>query len=47
MVAQAAFGSREQLFVRIVSSVPLHELWRDEGFQSVMENIAALGLWKT
>ena len=44
-VAQAVSGSREQLFVRIASEIPLEQLWRDAGFRSVAERVAELGLW--
>lgn len=44
-LAQAACGSREQLFVRIASETPFEQLWREPGFQSVMESVASLGLW--
>ncbi len=44
-VAQAAYGSREQLFIRITSLQTLEILWRDPGFQRVMEGVAALGLY--
>ncbi|MES2697363.1 MAG: exosortase-associated EpsI family protein [Verrucomicrobiota bacterium] len=44
-LAQAMHGSREQLFVRIASDVPLDELWRNGDFQTVMAQVAALGLW--
>jgi hypothetical protein len=44
-LAQAAYGSREQLFVRIASTTPLDELWQDRDFQTVMERVAELGLW--
>jgi hypothetical protein len=44
--AQAAYGSREQLFVRIASSMPLEQLWSDSDFQVVMTKIADLGLWR-
>jgi hypothetical protein len=44
-MAQAAYGSREQLFVRIASATPLEVLWRDAGFQSVLASVAALGLY--
>jgi hypothetical protein len=45
-LAQAAYGSREQLFVRIASETPLEQLWREPGFQSVMEKVASLGLFE-
>jgi len=44
-VAQAAYGSREQLFVRIASTTPLDQLWINKDFQAVMEKIASMGLW--
>lgn len=44
-LTQAAYGSREQLFVRIASETPLEDLWRDGGFQEVMTRVADLGLW--
>ena len=43
-LAQAAYGSREQLFVRIASPVTIETLWRDPGFQRVLASVAALGL---
>lgn len=43
--AQVLYGSREQLFVRITSSQPLAEIWREPGFQRVMAQVAALGLY--
>jgi len=46
-LAQAAYGSREQLFVRIASVTPLDQLWQDKDFQAVMTVVASLGLWKT
>lgn len=45
-LAQAAYGSREQLFVRIASETPFEELWREPGFLEVMEKVASLGLWE-
>jgi hypothetical protein len=44
-VAQATHGSREQLFVRIASTTPLAELWRNRDFEDVMKQVADLGLW--
>lgn len=44
-VEQAAYGSREQLFVRIASETPLEQLWGDPGVQSVLESVAKLGLY--
>jgi hypothetical protein len=46
-LAQAAFGSREQLFVRIASPLSIEALWRDPGFQRVLASLAALGLHET
>jgi hypothetical protein len=45
-LAHAAYGSREQLFVRIASATPMEQLWREPGFQSVMEKVASLGLFE-
>jgi hypothetical protein len=45
-LAQAAYGSREQLFVRVASETPLESLWREPGFQTVMESVAQLGLYR-
>lgn len=45
LVAQAAFGSREQVFVRIASSMPIEALWKEPGFQEVMLKVADFGLW--
>ncbi len=44
-VEQAAYGSREQLFVRIASETPLEQLWVDPGVQAVLESVAKLGLY--
>ena len=44
-LAQAAYGSREQLFVRIASNLPIGELWKNADFQAVMEKVAGMGLW--
>lgn len=44
-LTQAAYGSREQLFVRIASETPLEELWNEPGFLEVMRSVADLGLW--
>jgi hypothetical protein len=44
-LAQAAYGSREQLFVRVASETPLDELWQDTGVQELMQCLADLGLW--
>jgi hypothetical protein len=44
-LAQAAYGSREQLFVRIASETPLEQLWREPGFEVIMKSVAALGLF--
>lgn len=44
-LAQAAYGSREQLFVRVSSETPLGSLWQDPAFQVVMAKIANIGLW--
>jgi hypothetical protein len=45
MLAQAAYGSREQMFVRISSPNELGVVWRDPDFQTVLAGIAALGLY--
>jgi hypothetical protein len=45
-VEQAAYGSREQLFVRVATEVPLEQIWSDPGFQDVMESVAKLGLFR-
>ncbi len=44
-LAQAAYGSREQLFLRIVSETPLGELWNDRDVHALLAAIANLGLW--
>ena len=44
-VEQAAYGSREQLFVRIASETPLEQLWGDPGVQAVLDSVAKLGLY--
>ena len=44
-LAQAAYGSREQLFVRIASNLPITELWKNADFQQVMGKVAGMGLW--
>jgi hypothetical protein len=44
-LAQAAYGSREQLFVRIASETSFEILWQETGFQTVMKSVADLGLW--
>ena len=44
-VEQAAYGSREQLFVRIASETPLEQLWSDPGVQAVLDSVAKLGLY--
>ncbi len=46
-LAQAAYGSREQLFVRITTETPFEVLWQEPGFQTVMKSVADLGLWET
>ena len=45
-MAQAAYGSREQLFVRVASTTPLETWWKDSDFQAVMTKVADLGLWE-
>jgi hypothetical protein len=45
-LAQAAYGSREQLFVRIASETPFEVLWKEPGFQIVMKAVGDLGLWE-
>ena len=45
-VAQAMYGSREQLFVRVVSETPISDLLKEEGFQTVMTAVADAGLWE-
>ena len=44
MLAQAVYGSREQVFVRITSTTPMRELWDLRGFQSVMASLADAGI---
>lgn len=44
-VTQAAYGSCEQLFVRIASPVPLDRLWAEPEFQRIFASVAALGLF--
>lgn len=44
-VAQAAYGSREQLFVRVASRVPLERLWPEPEFQRIFASVAGLGLF--
>jgi Protein of unknown function (DUF3485) len=44
-LAQAAYGSREQIFVRMVSTQPFEEIWQEKGFQTVMSAVAGMGLW--
>jgi hypothetical protein len=46
VVAQAAYGSREQLFVRVAMEIPMEELWLDPGVQELLKSVANLGLWK-
>jgi hypothetical protein len=46
-LAQAAYGSSEQYFVRIASTTPFEVLWKEPGFQSVMSRVADLGLWSS
>jgi Protein of unknown function (DUF3485) len=46
-LAQATYGSREQLFVRIVSELPMETLWKDRDFQSVLQTVAGMGLLAT
>lgn len=36
---------REQFFIRISSNLPLDELWKDPGFEYLMNSIAELGLY--
>jgi hypothetical protein len=43
-LAQAAYGSREQLFVRISSRTPIAELWRQPDFITVLSTVADAGL---
>ena len=43
---QGAHGSKEQIFIRIVSETPLEQLWRDKDFEFVMTKVASLGLWQ-
>lgn len=45
-LAQAAYGSREQLFVRIASERPLETWFADPAFQAVMTAVAGQGLWE-
>jgi hypothetical protein len=42
---QAAYGSQEQLFVRIASETPIEQLLSDPGFQAVLDSVAKLGLY--
>jgi hypothetical protein len=44
-MAQAMYGSREQLFVRIASNTPIGDLWSDTDFRGVMSTLAELGLY--
>lgn len=44
-MAQAAYGSREQMFVRIASGTPFESLWANQDFLAVMKEVGALGLW--
>jgi hypothetical protein len=44
-VAQAVYGSREQLFVRIASNTPIPELWRSADFREVVSVVAGMGLY--
>lgn len=44
-LAQAAYGSREQLFVRIASETPLADLWQDSDFLGLMARVGNFGLW--
>jgi hypothetical protein len=41
---QAVFGSREQYFVRVTSSVPFEEIWDDPGFKTVLGAVGKLGV---
>ncbi|MBL9202930.1 MAG: exosortase-associated EpsI family protein [Opitutaceae bacterium] len=43
-LAYALAGSREQLFVRVTSSVPFERLQADPGWKSLVESLAGLGL---
>jgi len=43
-VQQAVYGSREQYFVRLTSSVPFEEIWNDPGFVAVLSGLEKLGL---
>jgi hypothetical protein len=43
-VQQAVLGSREQYFIRLTSSEPLEDLWKDPGFAEVLRGLARLGL---
>ena len=43
-VQQAVFGSREQYFIRVTSSVPFEEIREDPGFVAVFEGLGRLGL---
>jgi hypothetical protein len=45
VVAQAAYGSREQVFVRLVSPLPIERLWTDPDFGRIFAEVAALGLY--
>lgn len=43
-VAQAVYGSREQLFLRVTSNLPIEELLRDGDFRAVLSTVADWGL---
>jgi hypothetical protein len=44
-LSEAAYGSREQLFVRVASTQPIDALWRQPDFLNAMRVFADLGLW--
>jgi hypothetical protein len=44
-VAQAMYGSREQVFVRVASNISIGDLWRDADFDAVMSTVAGMGLY--
>jgi len=41
---QVLLGSREQYFIRLTSTEPLENLWRDPGFADVVRGLERLGL---
>lgn len=43
-VQQAVLGSREQYFIRLTSTEPIENLWKDAGFTEVMRGLSRLGL---